>query len=239
MYSFTKFDPPTWERTVPFIIHWWESRITVTKKKKTHTVDRYDDVLGSVNLIDDHLRRHHDQFKWTLVRQCQWVGYGIEVKVFHKFLPFFPSYVRVNGQWVNSSRHRNRRRDNVRVLSLTSLTSTISDSWTSRSSRTARPGTDPIGFVTWIVLNQTISRVPSRTSVSSVRWVRTCVRVVKNADSKYNGYEFTTHNPRSWSGDQVSHLLRSRTGYRRRCKRRIQSSIHGLHRTHRRPGRSV
>ena len=54
---------------------------------KSYEVDRYGDAVYSAPLDKGQWTVRHDQFKWTLAKQCQWECYDVGVEVDHLFLP--------------------------------------------------------------------------------------------------------------------------------------------------------
>ena len=69
----------------PICLPWVGTKFTCGKR--TYVIDRYGDVLCSAPLDKGQWTVRHDQFKWTLAKQCLWACYDVGVEVAHLFLP--------------------------------------------------------------------------------------------------------------------------------------------------------
>ena len=146
--------------------------------KRSYKVDRYGDVVCSAPLDKGQWTVRHDQFKWTLAKQCQWACYDVGVEVAHLFLPV------INQKEQFLKREKQRQRQGL-VPDLIDVKRQCLMDVKTFSFNPTRYGAARF-------------RNATRTGGAKLRGDAVngeCIKKAKDVDEKYNGIDFDANGP--------------------------------------------
>ena len=159
----------------PICLPWVDTRFTCGKH--TYGIDRYGDVLCSAPLDKGKWTVRHDQFKWTLAKQCLWTCFDAGVEVTHLFLPV----INQKHNFLKNEKQRQRQGlvpdmidvKRQRLMDVKTIQFNPSRYSPARFHRGKRAGA-----------------VEFRSDTVD----RECVNKAKDVDEKYNGVDFTVRH---------------------------------------------